>query len=491
MFLKLALFNVVFYRSWRYLIFRIDSLERVDLEKENFQERMAVKYDSYYIPQIASVLASNKEGDLLGMMYDSGNMPYDALYCIDVGQQRADKVVRLTSGYIAASADLTEKWIVWVEKNQDGWKLYKCERNIGDKILLQEGVYSSDTGPDFPSVDIYGDKLVYDVTFDNGGSITTRIIITDLEQNNIEVLDEIVAEDQYYGAPKIYGDNVVWHKGEWNKRMGAEVFNYNLKEGTIKKLDLGGLNGITPNIWGHFIVVSAYYPGTPENKKILVYDIRKEEIIAEIEGGRNIEFYNPTTSYGIVAWSQNSTEESGSVYVSNSESVEKIVSFAERMTVSDSWITWYNPKNRKGLYLTPLYNTPGMISLSSIIAPKPENQFVVETNYTVKELAQMNPSEITTIRHEAIRTSNYELLDKVVGGTEKEDKKRWMQDVIGADGKKEVGTIKNTNYTVSPHYLLDAKRERATCFVYDGRGKYMRQELTRENGRWVTIIVSN
>lgn len=31
----------------------------------------------------------------------------------------------------------------------------------------------------------------------------------------------------------------------------------------------------------------------------------------------------------------------------------------------------------------------------------------------------------------------------------------------------------------------------ANGFVYDGRGKYMRQELTRENGRWVTIIVSN
>lgn len=453
---------------------------KLETHKINSSENINLYY--YYVPAMEYAYASDADSKLIGTI-NASSKTYNSLYKIDIVKGEARKIADIGNGYTISNADINAEWIVWVEKNDAKWQIFKFNRETQEKVLLKSGIYTKSTGPDFPSVNIYEDQLVYDFTLDKNKNIKTQIIATDLKNQKTEVIGEISGQNQYYGAPKIYKDYVVWHRGEWSSRMSADVFIYDLKNSTLKKLDVGSLNAITPAVWGKNIVLNTYDTDAPENKNIAVYDIGNEKLteITRYKKDSTMEYYNPTMTHGLVTWNQNQGH-SCYVYSIRDNEFHTITSKAEQISMLESWLTWRNPDNRKGLYLFPVESFGSLLDASG--QAQIDSESTPKGSYSIEQMRKMTPVEVLSLWEESLRTSNFEMIDKIASdGDGLATKEEWLTELKRIERKL-------ISYKVGRDYLC--YDDHAIVYVLetvyknpDGKSEFPRHvNLFKQNGYW-------
>jgi len=211
--------------------------------------------------------------------------------------------------------------------------------------------------------------------------------------------------------------------------MSADAFIYDLKNKTLKKLDIGNINAITPAIWGKYIVLNTYFANEPENKKIAVYDIDNEKLteITCSKKGSTMEYYNPTMTHGLVTWNQNQGH-SCYVYSIRDNDFYTITTKSEQISMLESWLTWRNPDNRKGLYLFPVISFGSLLDSSG--QAQIDSEFTPKGSYSFEQMWKMTPVEVLSLWEESLRTSNFEMIYKIASDEEGvATKEEWLSEI--------------------------------------------------------------
>ena len=443
----------------------------------------------YHVPMMESAFASNADSEIIGTMNDDSSTTYDSLYKIDMVKEEASKIADIGEGYTVFNADINADWIVWVEKNDTEWRIFQYDRPTKEKVQLDSGVYTKNTGPDFPSVNIYEDNLVYDLTLETDQNIKTEIILTDLKNHEKKAIEEIISRNEYYGAPKIYENYVVWHQGEWSNRMSADVFIYDLKNNAVRKLKIGDLNAITPAIWGNYIVLNTYLTDSPENKNIFVYNI-ENDILTEITKTKEVsimEYYSPSLTHGLVTWNQNQGR-SCYIYSIRDNQFHTITSAAEQISMLESWLCWRDPDDRKGLYLLPV------VSLGALLDPQGQatidNQIFNTNKDLLEQLQKMSPPEVLALWEESLRTMDFNMIDTIASDEEGiASKEEWMKELKKDDSKLISYKVSRDYVSFGDHaiaYLLETVYQSPGGLATKSSAPYG-VNLFKQNGYWRII----
>lgn len=452
---------------------------QIDVKKMDWEDNeCGILLSYYYSPQLFEILAADKEGEMIGLIKNGENNYWNSIYLINPFLKDAVKVADVSSQFYPFNAAINEKWMIWIENNNTDWRLWKLERKTGKKVCLAQGYYTEKTGPDFPHVDIYEDKLVYDVTIDNGKTIKTSIFLCFLDDDEKTVIAELEGKDEYYGAPKIYGDYITWHKGQWNSQMKGEVWLYSISEKSSRKIDFGD-NAITPDIWGNYLVANTYSTEYPENKNIVLYDLKNDSLISIISSkkGSYLEYYAPSISHGIVAWQQNYTGKNF-FYSTALKRKFTLPDTVERVTVNESFVVWYDRK-MGGIAFIPLLTLGAVLEMDGEkVLPPVKNKLQYRR---VEFLPQLTPAEILNLQIYAGKNKDYDMLDILFTSNAGlfDDRKEFL---------KQITQTENYAYYASKDYLIYGD-EALACIVAENRSVnsntlVQKVKLVKEDGYW-------
>ncbi|WP_206811017.1 hypothetical protein [Paradesulfitobacterium ferrireducens] len=269
---------------------------------------------TYIIRKLASVLAINKDGEILSLLYDENFSKksnfafrvYPAIYILDSASIlretmkgfSASKVIEAERGYKIINADFNKKWVVWVEADTDKWKIYKFNRNTKEIKLLDEGQILNLANDDFPVISLYENQAVVN----KNGKLDSQILLFNFTNNTVKTLQKNDVKEKYYGPPKLDKANMVWHVRDLSNG-NSKIFLYDMTTEKISEIGSEQLNSEYPTIWGNYV---AWMSRTSHQHEIQlsVYDLKTEKI--EFNTILNIEnkslYYRPSIANGKIAW---------------------------------------------------------------------------------------------------------------------------------------------------------------------------------------------
>ena len=503
---KLALYPLILLLSFAFMgckespINTVESPEKIKIESELVKEQGRYPFDYEYFSQISQVVNGNNDGDLLAFMHNNqhpDSEPYPALYGINLSSDYAVKMVEPESGFDIAAADLSAEWLIWVEKNKKTWKLYAMERKNHSKQIIDQGLYTRATGPDFPGISLHKSRLVYNKSSDDGSKkpMRSEIVFYDLSKKQTKNIASINADNKFLGTPDISSDFIVWHRGEWTAAMTAEVYCHDLSTGQTEVLSPAEQNAITPQIWDRYIVWASYSSDRPECKNICVYDRGEKETVfaTRLNPSETLEYYNPQIAYGIVTWNNN-LKQKPHVFGVNGE-LRQFDIEAEQIKICGSYMVWKNAASASGACLTSLFtwirqgDMGSQYSREFITAPP----FSLESAGNKTLLASLSPPEIVALREEAWKQERWDLvLELMAEDTGIVPKAEYVQSI--KESAREGKLDKTVAYKVSLDYIVD--RDKAYVgfisreYIMPGSSEVKQEifsfklHLTRQDGYW-------
>lgn len=437
------------------------SPEKVELTKianevKNFPFRYA------YFPRLAEVFAGNSNGELLGILWaeadkKEGRRQFRALYVIDPSSGRAIRAAEPDPGFNIFRAALDNRWVTWVEHNRTNWRICALDRETKTRMLVDQGQYFPEAGPDYPSVAVHGGTLVYNVSLiDTGQEMVSRVVACNLSLGKRETLGEIKGTDRYLGPPAIYEDHVVWHRGEWTREMNAEVWLYNLPQRQLRRLSSQNWAAITPAIWGKYVVWSAYVTKTPETKDIVLYNLNtgQQTLLTRAVPSTHLEHGLPTISHGVVTWNTNVPQTEVVVYLAVTGEEPQLGFGGERVALYGSWLTWHNSSSGPGTYVLGL---GAFFSMLDLTGPGPEKALKgpplsLAAASDPQMLARLAPPEIAALYLEAIKQRRWDLVSLLLADdTGVAGKEKYL-----ADLKRDKSRLQS--YLVSREYLIEGDK---------------------------------
>lgn len=326
---------------------------------------------TYIIHKLASVLAMDNNGEILGLLYaedfDKKSTftfkVYPAIYLFNSANLlsvnnnliSAKRVIIAEKGYKIINADLNNNWIVWSETNMNNWKVYRLNWNTKEQNLLAEGQLLNHSNDDFPVISLYENRAVFNVN----DRETTKLVLYDFTQNNMaKTIQEFNSQEKYIGPPKLYEDNIVWHLKNLSNGK-SKVFLYNINNEKVKELSPEKSSAEYPDIWKNYVVWLSPISNKPE-ERLLVYNLDSQKIIfnTTLSKGDNSSFYRPSIANGKLAWNDINTsfpEECNIKYYNLVTKETKTVEVADNLygifvpnnlEIHDSWISYTHPQDR-------------------------------------------------------------------------------------------------------------------------------------------------
>lgn len=470
----------------------------IQLKQEVIELPNSFPYRFSYYPQITEVLGGNSNGELVGFLWGSTNgmgvkkhEQLQALYTIDPTRNIANKIVEPRPGFKIFRAASDNKWLAWVERNEVAWKIYALNRTTKVIKMIDEGKYFKEAGPDYPSVALYNGILAYDSSVKNAkNEMVSRVIAQNLNNNKMLILSEIRGTEQYLGAPSIYGDYVVWHRGEWTKEMKAEVYIYNLTDHKRRRLSTTD-SAITPVIWGKYIVWNSYSNKLPECKNIVLYNLETGSCksITNATPSDKVEYFSPTIAHGIAIWNANLLPYKPAVYIAATGEKREFGVEGEQARVYGSWLIWRHREKGLGMLVSGLSSFFSVLDLTGLSSQKPITKppFALDVPVTESKLAGLTPPEVVALYFQAEKEGRYDLVSSL------------LSDEPGLAGKREyLADMKRSqeeviSYAISRDYLIEGdkayvgiiemriRQSNQTIMVDDKPGNF---HLTQENGIW-------
>ena len=447
-----------------------------------------------YFPQISEILGGNLNGELLGFLWrESGEKEqkqFRALYLIDPARNNATKIVDPPAGFQVHRAALDNQWVAWVERNETTWKVFAKKRDSGERQTIDEGRYFKEAGMDYPSLALYNGWLVYNPSLKAEDVIKSQVLARNLNSGEKLLLHEVTGEHQYLGAPSIYEDQVVWHRGEWTRELYAEVYLYDLTRRNSRRLSNGN-PAIGPSIWGRYVVWGTYAKETPETKNIMLYnlDTGTESLLTDAVPSNRREYWGPTISHGIVTWNANYTGYKPAFYVVRMQETRYLKSEGEQAGVYGSWFTWRQPSYGPGTFMLGLTSWGIFLDLTGlgrdrgITGPPLDLKDPALRN----KLAGLTPPEVAAMYLQALKERRYDVLSMVLTGEPVlVSKEQYLQDI-----KRDPSILHS--YAVARDYLAVGDKA-YVCVLELLRGKDEKRawvkdspvnwHMTRENGVW-------
>lgn len=328
---------------------------------------------TYIIHKLASVLAMDNEGEILGLLYDDDFAEkstyrfkaYPAIYLLnaknllnlDVYKNiiSAKEIIKAEKGYKIINADINKDWIVWSETNMDNWKVYQLNRNTKEQNLLAEGQLLNHADDDLPIISLYENSAVLNIN----DKVTSKLVLYDFIQNNkAKTLQEFNSKKEYFGPPKLYKDNVVWHFRDMSNGT-SKVFLYNSINKKVQDLSLKESNAEYPVIWNNYVAWLSPHSNKSE-ETLFVYNLDSQKIIfnTTLILNDNSGFYKPSIANEKLVWNDITTsfpEECNIKYYNLQTKETKTVGVADtlygifvpsNLKIYDSWISYAHSQDR-------------------------------------------------------------------------------------------------------------------------------------------------
>jgi hypothetical protein len=440
-----------------------------------------------YLPEVTEIMGGNNTGQLIGsLILDEPSEPTKAIYLIDPMDSKAVKVGEVDGNYEITNASLDNEWVVWVAKTTKQWQIYAKKVNGENHLLVESGRYTSLTGNDFPSAAVDKGHLVYNDSLLVDGTMVSRVVFHDLATRERMILQEVKGNDDYLGAPSIWGRYVVWHWGEWRIPTRSRVFLYDLTTKKMRQINVPH-QAISPKVWGKTIAYVGYDSSHQETKNIFLYDIESNqtEQITEAEAENLLEHWAPTIVAGIVTWRTNNAENPISIYVKSVKHLRYLGPKGHANQVTGSWFTWKEPSEGSGTFLF------GLVTSLGFILDLSNKEQTVDTlpldEITPQRMSELNPPEVWTVYLRILQEKRLDLLPLVISSDWYSDNyKEYLEDIT-----EKPLTI--TDEKVSSIYLAEGNNavvlvESEVVEQQKGKAAEMRSTNVRviyENGKWV------
>lgn len=446
-------------------------------------------YTYYYYPQISQVIQGNREGELLGFLWDENNSKQlEALYLINPFIQKAIKVSEPKEGYIANAA-LNNKWIIFTEKTHYKWRIIAINRSTNKKITVDEGTYFKEAGLDYPSLSVENDNLVYNISEKKDKIILSKIILYNLGNKSKKTLHVFEGEENYFGAPSINANTIVWHRGEWTSEMNAEVYYYNIKDKELRQIS-NSKPAITPCIWGDYIVWNEYESNNPETKNIVLYDLatdKRTKLTNAVKGDRR-EYWGPTIAHGIVSWNYN-TKSKLELYTAKLKTKKVFDIYGEQVKVLGSWFTWHDKQKGNGTCMFSLVDAFPALDLSGSSKETPLTKSVIPIDNKIEfnQLKSFNPPQIASIYYEALKQQRYDIVSFLLADNDAYNKTKFLKEICS--GEDEI-----KSFAISNDYMI-AGNKAYICLLSEitKQKKFEKAEnlhMTNVNGIWKMDILA-
>lgn len=474
--------------------------ENIDVSSGNSPDEVnitALKQDTDdypsidYYPQIAQVLDGNRDGEILGFLWDENNsrLQLKALYIINSSIQKAAKVSEPKEGYVITNAVLGGDWIIYTEKTGYKWCITAVNKANGKKLTVDQGDYFKEAGLDYPSLSVDRGNLVYNISSKEDKRILSKIILYNLSNNKRDILDITEGEENYFGAPSIYADSIVWHRGEWTADMNAEINCYEIKSGELQQIP-NSKNAITPFIWGDYIVWNEYDYDHPETKNIVLYNLmtKTRRPLTNAEEGDKREFWGPTIAHGIVSWNTNFKSEL-EFYTAKMETNKIMNVYGEQVKVLDSWIIFRDREKGNGTCIISFSELFPALDLSGSSGELPITESVISLDKInqLEQLQTLTPPEAASVYFEALKQQRYDLVAKLLAENTAYDKEHYLEELKGIRNDK-------LSFALSKDYMIEG--EVALVCRIDGLNKQTKIKksrnlhMTRIDGIWKMDILA-
>ncbi len=306
----------------------------------------------FFAPDIKQITGLMGEDKLIGYI----NSEYSrSLYLFDLVKNQVKKIVTPESGFKILSVVATGNNIIWTECNKKQWHIYEKNLKDGTQQELVKGKYFPGGGAGYPKLATSNRKLFFNTSVP-GEKMISQIVQIDLDSGEKTILHEIKGNNVYLGTPDAHNGNVVWHLGEWTKRMKSEVYLYEMNSRKLSKIS-GSQPATSPDIYKNYVVWTAYSPNLPELKNVVLYNIENKKIkqITHYEEDSHMEAWGPTISENIVTWKINQVKNLN-VYSINLDKIIEVKAKTYFTDVFGCWLVWLpSPdSNKEGVYLCNL-----------------------------------------------------------------------------------------------------------------------------------------
>lgn len=302
-----------------------------------------------FTPDIKQITGTMGEDKLIGYIDSEYSR---SLYLFDLLKNQVKKIATPKSGFKILSAVTTNNNIIWTECNKKHWYIYKKNLKDGTQQELDRGKYFVGGGAGYPKLAITNRKLFFNTSIP-GEKMISQIVQLNLDSEDKTIVHEIKGNEIYLGTPDAHNGNVVWHLGEWTKRMKSEVYLYEIKTKKLSKIS-GNQPAISPDIWKNYVVWTTYSPNLPELKNVELYNIenKKTKKITHYEEDSHMEAWGPSISENIVAWKINQVKNLN-VYSVNLDKIIEVKAQTYFADVFGCWLVWLpSPDSEKeGVYL--------------------------------------------------------------------------------------------------------------------------------------------
>lgn len=379
-------------------------------------ERTAVKGDGlpeniYLFNNIAQIIGGNTEGELLGFLWKDIQVPNtiasDTLYLIDPVAAQARKLFTPQDGYRIFSAVLDQDWIVVSEQSEKKWIIHLINRRNNEEKAICSGDYFGEGGLDYPSLTLYKGILAYNTSEKTPDSMISTVGVMNLGNGQQNTVMKVEGLKQYLGAPVIYEDYLVFHRGEWTEKMAAEVYLYNIKDKILKKIS-GEQMAIQPSIWGKYVVWAGYSPDILETKNVILYNIENNKCttITDASPENHKEYWALTFSQGIVSWFCN-FQNNPTLYCTATNEIRSFNIEGQQTSVCGSWLTWRNPQKTVGTYIVGLSSFLPELDLSGSTLKRPTDRitgYILEDTSVHEEASHYSEEAFTLKKGNLVRT---------------------------------------------------------------------------------------
>lgn len=420
------------------------------------------------LSNVLQIYAGNNK-EVIGVLSDPATrLPVPALYVFDPLQGEAKLVAEVRKGNLIFDAALDNEWVSWVEKNDKAWSIFIKPLNKLDQSprLIAKGTYFVEAGTDYPSISLSKGKLVFNSSNKEDNRVSSVLTVADLAKKarSSTTVSKDYGVQIYYGPPDIYGDQIVWHKGEWTKAMRGEVLLHNLSSHATTRLPTTD-EAITPVIWDHYVVWVAYSGQLPEKKYIEQYDLNSNmtKRISRESSYSHMENWGPMVGDGLITWFSNEPNIKPSILsLTTGDRID--IDLQDRVLyLSGKWLYWAEQASGVGIIWT------------SEIISEVEGRKALESN---------NPAQVVNAYLAARKVGNWGMVDRLISKQEGlVDRSQYLTSL-----KEE----KVLEYDVSGDYMIrgeEAEVRVRLLRVMDSNSREIVQSsvvyhLIKENGKW-------
>lgn len=337
------------------------NLKYAEVKRKIVNRSSGFPSDYVLLENVLYLFSGNNDGQLVGTISDpKSGLQLPGLYLISPSKEPAKLVSEIEKGNEVYDAVVNQKWVAWVEKNKNRWKvLSKPLDRLGDSPrLVAEGSYFPEAGEDYPSIALSDDTLCFNSSYIEKDQIVSTISVVDLSlPGKPTVISTDNAVRTYYGPPAIYGDRVVWHKGEWTKEMKGEVLLHSLSTNTTTRLPANN-EAISPVIWRDQMLWMGYSRQLPERKYIESYDLNSLKLkrVPEKSDYEFLENWNIMVGDGLATWYSNDPNRKPFVYsLETGDTIEVDVPTTSRqLNLVGEWLYWHEESSGIGIFPTAL-----------------------------------------------------------------------------------------------------------------------------------------